>query len=171
MADVASAIVYVLHQEDARMAGLVTNFGRDKGGRTRWGIAEHAHPELTATGFFDSMSNADSLAKATEVYGALYARPLMLASIAVQQVANALLSFAINEGVISSIKVLQAALNLDQDGMFGTLTLKAVNSMSNILESLEAKQTAHYMSIVLADPTQREFLNGWMNRIKQDCEA
>ena len=102
MANVASAIVYVLHQEDARMAGIVTNFGRDKGGRTRWGIAEHAHPELTVTGFFDSMSNTDSLAKATEVYGTGYSTPLMLPNIEQQQVANALLSFAINEGVISS---------------------------------------------------------------------
>jgi lysozyme family protein len=171
MANIVSAIVYVLHQEDARMTGIVSNDPRDKGGRTRWGIAERFHRDLTPTGFFDSMSRDESLTKATTVYGNDYGAPLMLARIGMQQVANALLSFAINEGVISSIKVLQSALNLDQDGKFGDITLEAVNSMSNILVLLEAKQVSHYDAIVAADPTQQRFINGWHNRIKQDCES
>src|SRR4051794_23139424 len=127
MASVASAIVYVLKQEDARMTGIVTNDSRDSGGATRFGIAQRCHPELTATGFFDAskMSTVDALAMAESVYLHCYGTPLTLASINRQQVANALLSFAVNEGVISSIKVLQSALNLDQDGKFGNITLEA----------------------------------------------
>lgn len=168
MADVASSIVYVLHQEDARMAGTVTNDPRDSGGRTRWGLAERWHPELTPTGYYDTMSKEESLSTAITVYSSEYAKPLMLASVKVQQLSNALLSFAINEGVISSIKVLQAALGFsakNQDGQFGPVTLEAVNSMSSILILLDKKQTAHYESI--GGP----FLHGWLNRVHQDCET
>jgi lysozyme family protein len=171
MADVIKSVMYVLRQEDAHMCGVVTNDSRDIGGRTRWGIAEHFHPEQTLTGFFSTMNNADSLAVAQSIYTEDYADPLHIVGIVDQQVANAMLSFAINEGVKTSIKLLQAALQLTADGVIGPATLAAVNSTSNILSLLSIKQAAHYNAIVAANPIDERFIKGWINRVNQDCET
>lgn len=178
MADVVSAITYVLRQEDAHMSGIVTANPRDSGGRTRFGVAEKFHPELTSTGFFDAMAYADALLVADGVYKNSYGVPLMLASIANQQVANALLSFAINEGVKPSVLVLQNALrSLDAkfwpDGDFGPVTLAAVNTTdaASLLTLLGVFQKKHYTAIVAANPTDGAFVNGWLNRVAQDCKA
>lgn len=178
MSDVKTAVDFVLHQEDSKMSGVVTNNPRDTGGRTRFGIAEKFHPELTATGFFDDMSDADALCVADRIYEISYGNPLMLASINDQQTANALLSFAINEGVPTSIKVLQRALQgLDEgitvDGQFGPHTLALVNATppATMLLLLGVYQRQHYTDIIAANPGDEVFRNGWMNRVTQNCQV
>jgi Glycosyl hydrolase 108 len=81
MADIQEAIYSVLRQEDATLSGVITDIPGDSGGRTRYGIAERWHPELTATGFFSTMSSAAALKVAEGVYAASYAKHLMLAQI------------------------------------------------------------------------------------------
>jgi lysozyme family protein len=172
MASVVSAINYTMRQEDRSMSGIVKDDPRDSGGRTRYGIAERFHPELKARGFFDWMTDDEALKVAQSYYVTEYCVPLHLCSIADQQVANALVSFAVNEGVKTSIKVAQSALGLDCDGILGPATLSAINAKGFMfLKLLEAKQIAHYESIVAANPKDRAFLNGWINRVKEDCAA
>lgn len=172
MADMVSSIVYVLKQEDATLRGMVTNDPRDSGGRTRYGIAERFHPELTKAGYFDSRVSAeDALKLAVATYSKEYVGPLMLAFIRSQPVANALLSFAVNEWVVTSIEIAQKALGVTADGIFGPETLEAVNNSEDFLSKLEAAQIEHYKAIVAARPVDACFLKGWLNRVKQDCEV
>jgi len=178
MSDVDVAIDFVLRQEDARMSGIITNVPGDKGGRTRFGVAETSHPELTHTGFYDTMSNADALVVARTVYRYAYAAALMLSSIDDQQTSNALLSFAINEGTVSSIKVLQRALQgidpkLIVDGEFGPGTLAVLNAgpAATVLKLLGVFQRAHYSAIIAANPSDAQFRDGWINRVNQDTTA
>ena len=77
MADIQQATDVVLRQEDSRMSGVITTIPGDSGGRTRFGIAERWHPELTATGFFTTMPTAEALKVAEGVYAAL-AKPQVL---------------------------------------------------------------------------------------------
>lgn len=172
MASVVTAVDYVLRQEDRRLTGVVTHDPRDSGGRTRFGIAERFHPELTHRGFFDSMPFDEALQIAKSYYVTEYCVPLHLCSIADQQVANAIVSFAVNEGIITSIKIIQAALGVQCDGEFGPATLSGINAKGFVfLSLLEAKQIAHYEGIVAACPKDAAFLNGWINRVKEDCAA
>jgi lysozyme family protein len=168
MADIQTAIGFVLRQEDSRLTGQITNDPTDRGGRTRFGIAERFHPELTKMGFFDSMPYSPALSLADSVYAGSYAMPLKLQGIAAQQVANAQLSFAINEGTGTAIKILQRALGVAADGIMGDGTLHALNTTS-VLPALERQQQAYYADIVAKNPSQQRFFNGWMNRVKQDC--
>lgn len=164
MADVERAIQFVLRQEDSRMSGVITNNPDDHGGRTRFGIAEHAHPELTASGFFDTMPYGEALSTAIGVYQQKYAQPLRLALIESQGVATALLSFAVVEGVISSIRFAQRACGVTEDGVFGPLTLQAVNRMPDMLTRLVEMQKQHFIVIAESNTTQNRFLAGWENR-------
>lgn len=171
MANVNESIQFVLKQEDSRLSGVITDTASDKGGRTRFGVAEKAHPKLTSTGFYDTMPFDTALALATEVYTKEYAEPLQLDKIMSQEVANAALSFDVNEGVGTFVKLLQKALGLVQDGKFGPITLVKVNSSVplTLLRALQVVETLYYQDIVHKDPTQQKFYKGWMNRIYQDC--
>ena len=176
MSDIVSSIDYVLRQEDATMSGVITDDTWDTGGKTRFGVAQHFHPELTPSGFYDSMSTADALVVAHRVYTFSYAGPLLLVQMRSQKVANALLSFAINEGVEPCVKILQNTLasmklSVTTDGVMGSQTINALNSVDEtlLLKMLAINQRGHYDAICAANPNDRKFYNGWMNRITANC--
>ena len=174
MASIVTAIDYVLRQEDSRLAGVVTDDARDPGGKTRFGLCQRFHPELIYTGFFDATRTtaAYALQIAEQTYAKEYGEPLRIADITAQQVANAIVSFAVNEGTATSVEILQAAVGINPPtGFFGAKTLSAVNNTSNVLSLLEPKQIAHYQAIVAKNSAEAAFLNGWLNRVKQDCEG
>ncbi len=178
MIDLSEAVQFVLKQEDEKMTGEITNIKGDAGGRTRWGIAERSHPELIATGFYTSMSAEASLAVATKVYIDSYALPVKLTSLASQLVANAYLSFAINQGSKSATKQMQNAVNfllqgqdppqppIVVDGAIGPATLAAINALPerSFLTALGLVQRQNYRDIVASNPSDAKFLNGWINR-------
>lgn len=168
MADILIATDYVLKQEDSRMTGVITDDPRDSGGRTRYGVAERWHPELTKRGYFTTMPNVPALVLAHKVYADNYGAPLEFKEIELQQLGNAMLSFAINEGVKTSIKILQRSIGVATDGIMGYETLRVANA-SNVLPSLSRQQRAHYADIVFQNPKDERFFAGWINRVKQDC--
>ncbi len=178
MIDVTKAVAYVLAQEDRLMSGKVAGDPRDRGGRTRFGVAEHFHPELTKTGYFDKMNRGDALRIAADTYEHDYGVPIKIDLYHDQQIANAMLSFAVNEGPTTAIRVLQRAINLcrggiliDVDGVMGLQTTQLMNALpcSKILKALDIVQSAHYSQIVQLDKTQACFLDGWMNRVSENC--
>lgn len=171
MADVNIAISFVLKQEDSTLSGRVTSNPRDNGGRTRFGVAERLHPDLTKTGFFDTLDYTEALDVADSIYKNQYADELQIESIKSQNVANALLSFGVNEGTIQTAKILQRAVGVSDDGIIGTRTIEVLNSWneSNVLNSMYYAEVKFYNSLVAHNPEQSTFLAGWVNRCKQDC--
>ena len=129
MANSKEAIEFVMKQEDSTLSGEVTT---DAGGRTRFGIAERFHSDLTSTGYYDEMEGLAALSVAEEIYQKSYWVEVCGDQIENQDVANRVLSFAVNLGSKQAIVLLQRAANtlgagLHEDGAMGTLTLKAVN--------------------------------------------
>ena len=171
MSNVNKAIDFVLMQEDSKISGVITDNPSDHGGRTRYGVAERFHPDLTKTGYYDSMSNQEALVVADKIYEDQYATPLYLAKINDQSVANALLSFAINQGLDQAVRIFQRAIGVDDDGKMGPKTLAAANNYSPtvLLNSLYNMEAAYYNRIVALNPTQHVFLAGWINRAKANC--
>lgn len=120
MADLKQAVDFVMRQEDSTLSGIITDRKSDRGGRTRFGLAERWHPELTGQGFYDyntvdkqqvpKMPNDEALTIAENTFAGQYADSLKLASIESQGLATALLSFAVVEGPEEAITLLQKAI-------------------------------------------------------------
>lgn len=127
MADKQAAIDYVLKNEDSRLSGKVTT---DRGGRTRFGIAERFHPQLGDAFYLADHDSA--LAEARAIYDEEYCQPMRLGELESQRVANKLLDMAVNDGVNEATHLLQKALfhcgfNLESRTP-GPQTVSAINA-------------------------------------------
>ena len=63
---------------------------------------------------------------------------------------------------------LQCALGLQCDGVLGPKTVKAANSCSDapgLIRKMQEDAKSYYTLLVEKDPSQRQFLKGWLSRI------
>lgn len=86
---------------------------------------------------------------------------------------GALFDQAVNGGGMAAVKLLQQATNLAfgfpqivVDGRIGPRTIAAANEAGpdRVLDQMRHAAATRYSAIVRADPTQRKFLAGWLNR-------
>jgi lysozyme family protein len=164
MANVETAIDYVLGWEDATLSGVITI--APDGKRTRFGIDEHWHPELTNCLYYSSMGQAAALQIARGIYDVSYCQPLCIAEIASQDIANKLLSLGVNVGVVNAARMLQDAVTVAGDGRIGPLTLHALDlaAPQKVLEDLRTEAENYYDELVTRDPSQQIYLKGWLRR-------
>jgi lysozyme family protein len=177
MADVNKAIEFMLRQEDSKLTGKVTNAENDRGGRTRFGLCAKWHPALENAGFFDPLlvSDEDALALAKQTYAKEYARELRLADLRSDAVACAMLSFAVNCGICTTLRFLRVALN----GLGANLrvtaapeedaTFQAENACpeQRLVAAMVDLEKTHYHAIAAHDASQAIYLHGWLNRADQ----
>lgn len=133
MTNFENIILWVLRFEDSTLSGTIKNLG-DGGGLTRFGITQSAHPELNST-FWTTMSGADALETAKQVYKKDYWNPIQGDNLPNDDLASVLMDFSVNSGVGRAVKTLQTVLQIPKDGVFGSGTLTAVNSYSGDLAS------------------------------------
>lgn len=172
MADAKTAIEFVLKQEDATLSGKVTV---DAGGRTRYGIAERWHPELTMDAFYDGPPGP-ALLVATALYQSDYWAPLNGDAVNSQDFADRYLSFAVNLGLHQAVKLLQQSLMalghaIGVDGDPGPSTISALNAQlvageAALMSEWRDSLTIFYQRVVTANPAQGKYLQGWLNRVK-----
>ena len=84
-----------------------------------------------------------------------------------QSIADLFVDWHINAGV-KAIKRVQKMFGIKQDGIVGPVTLRYLNSTNRqvIFNRLRDERENYYLDIVKADPSQRVFLNGWLNRAR-----
>ena len=183
MADIAVAIVFVIALEDDHQhPGCITQLRGDSGGRTRLGIAQRWHPDLTKSGFYDgdpiagsvnplrwtptTVSEEAGAGIAASVYQRQYAEPLMLSEIGSQDLANRLLAFAVNEGLRQAVVLLQRCLDTAADGEMGPNTLSQANGRDAgaLIASMKAEQVAFYRNLAANNPNLAEYAGGLQNR-------
>lgn len=68
----------------------------------------------------------------------------------------------INHGPVTGAKLLQRAVGVTADGVIGPVTLSRAAQISP--EFFAEVRSDYYVDIVKSDPTQIEFLKGWMRR-------
>ena len=166
MADFKPAFLFTLQHEDPTRSGKVTV---DAGGRTRFGIAEKFHPDLSQE-FFTGPAE-DALAEAENIEEREYWDAMRLAEVENQNVANKLLDMGVNMGVRQAAVYAQRALNsqgqqLTEDGKMGPTTLAAMNAIDpQIFYELLCQFSAwHYRHIATNNPAQAANLEGWLKR-------
>ncbi len=87
-------------------------------------------------------------------------------SIKSQAVANILVDWVWGSGAWG-IKIPQRILGLKVDGIVGPATLAAVNRTEphTLFNKIKAEREVFLRRIVINDPSQKRFLQGWLNRL------
>lgn len=136
-----------------------TNDPKDKGGRTRFGISEAANPKAWADGKV-------TYDEARSIYEQKYLTGPGFDKISDPKLQALLVDFGVNSGPQLAITKLQEILKVDADGKLGPKTLAAIEKeeprrLTNKLALARIKMMGR---IVKRDPSQLEYINGWLNR-------
>lgn len=162
----------------------------DSGGETYKGIARNYFPDWEGwpiidsykkhTDFPASMRDDQSLQNAVlDLYKKKFWDKLRLDDVNNQAIATELFDTAVNAGVGTSATFLQRAINVSNrngknyadiqvDGQVGPTTIDRLNNHKDqalILKLLNILQGAKYVAICENNPTQENFLYGWMKRV------
>ena len=166
-----------------RYEGGFVNNPKDKGGKTNMGITQgflDTYKKKSGVKVNDvkdlTQGDAVKLYKAEwDIYG--------YGKLDNTDVMKLVYDFSVNSGPQTAIIKLQEALNkkghnLKVDGYIGNMTNEAVNSVDDkwLKKELQKSRAEHYDQIVDNDSTQKEFINGWFNRLndiglKHGCDT
>lgn len=81
-----------------------------------------------------------------------------------QSVANMVVDWVWHSGA-STIKKVQAILNVTADGIVGPKTIMALNNDKDIKNKVYEARKNYFEDIVRRNPSQKKWLKGWMNRL------
>lgn len=86
-----------------------------------------------------------------------------------QSIAELISDWGYNSGRTTVAMRVQRLLKLPVDGLFGPLSIAAINkaNQKELFESIKKDRKAFIAFLVKADPSQEVFYNGWMNRINK----
>lgn len=136
-----------------------TNDPADGGGRTQFGIAEKSNPEAWADGKVTE-------AEAREIYERKYVIGPGFHHVHDVNLRAQLIDFGVNSGPMVAVMKLQEILDVKVDGQLGPKTLAAIDGIycPDVNNSLVASRVKMIGKIVVKNPSQLKFLNGWLNR-------
>lgn len=83
-----------------------------------------------------------------------------------QSVAEILVDWCINSGMIG-LREVQEIVGCKPDGICGPITLSLINTSDarSLFERIWSARKQFYTNIVKRNPSQKVFMNGWMNRL------
>jgi len=132
----------------------------DKGGRTQYGISEKSNPEAWIDG---KITEEEARKIFTDKYVTIPGFDKVLDPL----LRNQLIDFGVNSGPALAIKKLQEILGVEQDGVLGPKTLKAIKEYKNeasLSNRLMVSRIEMIGRIVQKHPAQAKFLVGWLKR-------
>lgn len=159
--------------------GGYVNDPLDRGGETYQGISRVNWPNWEGWKILDAKKPirkgqvfGDLTNAVLRFYQTNYWLPVRGADIRTQAIADILADWKINGGY--TVEKLQRILNrlgynIAVDGVFGPITLQAVNTANQkaLLEAIKAERKAWYMAIIQNDPSQKRFEKGWLARLNE----
>lgn len=158
MVEVDKLISEIIEREGG---SKMTNDPADKGGRTMYGIAERSNPEAWKDGKVTEQ-------EAREIYLQKYVVNPGFHTIppSHSKIQALLVDWGVNSGPVIATKHLQKVLGVEDDGVFGPQTLAALvaKDVRLINTELVIARVQMISRIVVKNPSQVKFLNGWLNR-------
>lgn len=129
----------------------------DPGGETNFGITKRNYPQLDIKHL--------TVEEAIEIYRRDYWRPIY-DEMTDGDAACKIFDMAVNMGHRQAHKLLQRGVGVDDDGVFGPVTLAAANGCHNLTDRLCKQQAKFYQVLVMKRPALHKFLNGWLSRAR-----
>lgn len=129
----------------------------DPGGETKWGISKRSYPALD----IKNLTRDQAIA--------IYYRDFWLPVVSMisdQALQFQLLDAAVNHGMGNTVRILQRALDVADDGHFGPLSRSAFTTAS--IADVHLLFIAWRIRFFTKLSTFARFGEGWMNRIAQD---
>jgi lysozyme family protein len=148
-----------------REGGYVNN-PADRGGPTKFGITAATLAEWRRLGRPATAAEVKAMKveEARAIYTWRYIEPF--ANIPFDELRAQLIDYGVNSGVDAAKRALQRVLRVPVDGIIGPRTLAALLAQDwrFVNDALVAARVKHFLTIAEDDPTQRQFLFGWMRR-------
>jgi lysozyme family protein len=140
--------------------GGYVNDPRDPGGETKFGISKRSYPGEDIAGL--------TLDRAKAIYRRDFWGPAGC-DVVPGAVKFDLLDTAVNSGVKTAIKFLQRAAGETDDGVLGSRTVQAAQSMDPA--RLQARFNGHRLDYLNDLPTWPAFGRGWAQRVAENLKA
>lgn len=147
--------------------GGYANIKEDKGGCTMKGVTIG-----TFRKYFGQDKTCTNLKEITDeqwahIFKNGYWDPCKADEIVDQSIANIIVDWAWMSGVKTVSKKIQTLVGVTADGIIGKQTLAAINNANapELFESIYNERKKFYYNIVEKTPSQKKFLNGWLNRL------
>lgn len=172
MASFEKAVTFTLGHE-----GGFSDDAADSGGATHFGITNGTLAEYQRkTGKLAGRKIGDlTRREAIEIYRAFYWRYDEVNS---DIIATKLFDIGVNMGLGAAVKIVQQAINfiakadrIEVDGKWGPRTLMFVNMItvvrtaeSDLYKAMTLFQVKRYVDIVIGNPSQLVFIQGWLTR-------
>jgi lysozyme family protein len=157
----------VLQKFILKKEGGYVNRRTDKGGPTNKGVTI-----TTFRSYYGANATVEQLKKITDeqwlyIFQKGYWFPFKGDYISNQSIANICVDWAWISGTKTAIKQVQTILGVTADGIVGNITLNAINSANQkeLFDKIFNARIRFVNNIVRRDPTQAEYINGWINRI------
>lgn len=165
------SIDQLVHEIVNREGGFVNN-SSDKGGATKYGITKtvlSAWRKKPVT--VQDVKNL-SIEEAGDIYKKKYITDPGYLPLGDAALIEQMIDAGVNHGVGMSVKLLQRALKVEEDGSIGPGTLAAYKKLppAKVVVLFMAKRAKYYGAILANNPSQRTFGGGWFNRYGEMME-
>lgn len=135
----------------------------DSGGETKYGISQRSYPHLDIKHLTRD--------QAKKIYYSDFWILGKYEDITDTNLAIKLFDLSVNMGTKQANILIQRALQsvgeaVIEDGIVGSITLAAINKSPprELLAALKSESAGYYRLIAAKNPSQKKFLNGWLNR-------
>ena len=149
-----------------QLEGGFVNHPDDKGGITNLGITLKTYQQYC--GQNKTIKDLRNISYGTweEIMKDLYWDKCRADEIENQSVAEIVVDWCVNSGMVGLRKVQEIA-GTKPDGISGPKTLAAINGadQQELFERIWKARQQFYVNIVKRNPSQKVFMNGWMNRL------
>ena len=148
------------------LEGGYVNHPDDQGGPTNLGITLNTFREYCGQGKTIKDLREMSYGVWSEIMKDRYWDKCLGDEIENQSVAEITVDWCINSGLVGLRRVQEIA-GVKPDGIAGPKTLEAINgaNQQELFERIMSARNQFYIDIVKRNPSQRVFMNGWMNRL------
>lgn len=149
-----------------QLEGGYVNHADDLGGPTQSGVTLSTFRQYC--GQNKTIKDLRNMSYGTweEIMKDLYWDKCLADKIENQSVAEIAVDWCVNSGMVGLRKVQEIA-GVKPDGIAGPKTLAAINGANpkELFDRIMSARQQFYVNIVKRNPTQKVFMNGWMNRL------